>query len=62
MRDLRNKIFLSQNPIVLWGDLKKKNYKMTQLIEQTLYTLFSGQKSWIKSLQTGLFSLKNILN
>jgi len=36
MNDLQDKIFLFQNPCVFGRALEKKNYWMTQLIEQTL--------------------------
>ena len=36
MNDLQNNIFLFQNPIDFGRALKKKNYEMTQLIEQIL--------------------------
>ncbi len=35
MKDLEDRVFLFQNPIDLMRVLKKKNYEMTQLIEQT---------------------------
>jgi hypothetical protein len=35
MNDFKNIIFLFQNPFILGKALKKKNYWMTQLIEQT---------------------------
>jgi len=34
MNDLQDKIFLSQNPCIFGRALEKKNYWMTQLIEQ----------------------------
>jgi hypothetical protein len=34
MNDLQNEIFLFQNPFNFWRALKKKNYWVTQLIEQ----------------------------
>lgn len=35
MNDLHEIIFLSQNPVNGWGALGKKNYRLTQLTEQS---------------------------
>ena len=39
MKDLEDRVFLFQNPFHFMRALKKKNYEMTQLIEQTLSSL-----------------------
>jgi hypothetical protein len=44
MNDLQNKISLFQNPGIFWRALKKKNYRMTQLIEQTRILDFATLK------------------
>ncbi len=40
MKDLEDRVFLFQNPSHFMRALKKKNYEMTQLIEQTPSSLF----------------------
>lgn len=49
MKDLEDRVFLFQNPFHFMRALKKKNYEMTQLIEQTRILFFSrGSPLWYK--------------